>query len=142
MPEDFAWRDDAPAFHSPNTARTPSQSISDHPDFHSLRRNQRRFGTKATVLSVGGFLLYVLLSSFAPAVMNQPLFGHLTLGLALGLGQFAVMAFTAWRYTRHMSTRVDPLARGLRAQLSQQEERRNRTADRTTDRHPRGYRTW
>ncbi|MFF9118664.1 DUF485 domain-containing protein [Streptomyces massasporeus] len=48
------------------------------PDFRSLRRAQRRFGIRATILSVGGFLLYVLLSSFVPAVMNQPLFGRLT----------------------------------------------------------------
>ncbi|MGP4014071.1 DUF485 domain-containing protein [Streptomyces sp. 4N124] len=109
--------------------------ISDHPDFHLLRRAQRRFGMKATLLSVGGFLLYVLLSSFAPGVLNQRLFGHLTLGLAIGLGQFAVMAVTAWRYTRYMSTRVDPLARGLRAHRGKQQGRRNRLSGPTTQQH-------
>jgi uncharacterized membrane protein (DUF485 family) len=100
------------------------------------------------VLSVGGFLLYVLLSSFTPAVMNQPLFGHLTLGLALGLAQFAIMAVTAWCYVRHMRTRVDPLARGLKSRLHQQESRRPRTAvpphrsGQTVDHGTRGYRTW
>ncbi|MBX9364578.1 DUF485 domain-containing protein [Streptomyces sp. WAC04114] len=98
------------------------------PDFRSPRRAQRRFGIRATILSVGGFLLYVLLSSFVPAVMNQPLFGRLTLGLTLGLGQFAVMGVTAWCYVRHMRTRVDPLARGLRSRRYETESRRGRSA--------------
>ncbi|WP_367319257.1 DUF485 domain-containing protein [Streptomyces sp. HUAS ZL42] len=100
-----------------HTESTEPQPISDHPAFHDLRRAQRHFGPWATVLSVGGFLSYVLLSRFLPAVMNQPLLGRLTLGLALGLAQFAVMAVTAWRCTRHMRTRVDPLARSLRSHL-------------------------
>ncbi|MEU1852483.1 DUF485 domain-containing protein [Streptomyces sp. NPDC019990] len=102
--------------------------MSDHPEFQSLRRTQRRFGVRATILSVGGFLLYVLLSFFAPVVMNQPLFGRLTVGLTLGLGQFAVMGVTAWCYVRHMRTRVDPLAHALRVRLREDESRRARPA--------------
>ncbi|WP_373559147.1 DUF485 domain-containing protein [Streptomyces sp. SA15] len=117
--------------------------MSDDPEFHSLRRTHRRFGIRATVLSVGGFLLYVLLSSFAPGVMNQPLLGHLTLGLALGLGQFAVMGVTAWYYVRHMRTKVDPLAHRLRAQRHRNETARPDTAAQTPyNTSPRGFRTW
>ncbi|MEU6259678.1 DUF485 domain-containing protein [Streptomyces sp. NPDC047043] len=112
--------------------------ISDHPEFHSLRRAHRRFGTRATLWSVGGFLLYVLLSSFAPGVMNEPLLGHLTVGLAFGLGQFVVMGVTAWCYVRHMRTRVDPLARGLRAKLHQREAHHQQREARRA----RGQRAW
>jgi uncharacterized membrane protein (DUF485 family) len=91
----------------------PPQHPSEEPEFHALRRAQYRFGFRATVLSVSSFLLYVLLSGFAPVVMNLTLAGRMTLGLALGLAQFAVMGVTAWRYVRHMRTRVDPAARAL-----------------------------
>lgn len=72
-------------------------------------------------MSVGGFLAYVLLSSFVPGVMNQRLIGHLTLGLTLGLAQFAVMGVTAYLYVRHMRKNFDPVARRLRAHLEDRE---------------------
>ncbi|MEU9572597.1 DUF485 domain-containing protein [Streptomyces massasporeus] len=148
MPEFSPRREDTPAFPLPHIEHTPPSRISDHPEFHSLRRAQRRFGIRATILSVGGFLLYVLLSSFVPAVMNQPLFGRLTLGLTLGLGQFAVMGVTAWCYVRHMRTRVDPLARGLRSRRYGTESRRGRSAPprqgaaQPLQHGTRGLRTW
>jgi uncharacterized membrane protein (DUF485 family) len=147
VPENSAWPYDTPPYPMANTPypmangdQLQPRPISDHPEFHSLRRAHRRFGTRATLLSVGWFLLYVLLSSFAPGVMNEPLFGHLTVGLALGLGQFVVMAVTMWCYVRHMRTRVDPLARGLRAELHQREGRRE--AGRQAGRRTRGHGSW
>ncbi|MGW0866258.1 DUF485 domain-containing protein [Streptomyces sp. NPDC002611] len=149
MPEFPPRREDTPTFPLPHIEHTPSSRISDHPEFLSLRRAQRRFGIRATILSAGGFLLYVLLSSFVPAVMNQPLFGHLTIGLTLGLGQFVIMGVTAWCHVRHMRDRVDPLARGLRS--ARQHENDNRHARPAAApqgagqplRHgTRGFRTW
>ncbi|CAL9643307.1 MULTISPECIES: DUF485 domain-containing protein [Streptomyces] len=149
MPEFPPRRNDHPPFPHPHAEQTPPSRISDHPEFHSLRSAQRRFGIRATVLSAGGFLLYVLLSSFLPAVMNQPLSGRLTVGLALGLGQFAVMGVTAWCHVRHMRTRVDPLARGLRSRLQHENaSRRARSAappggtGRPVQPGTRGFRTW
>ncbi|MBR8638340.1 DUF485 domain-containing protein [Streptomyces tuirus] len=148
MPEFPPRREDTPTFPLPHIEHTPPSRISDHPEFHSLRRAQRRFGIRATILSVGGFLLYVLLSFFAPVVMNQPLFGRLTIGLALGLGQFAIMGVTAWCYVRHMRTRVDPLAHGLRVRLHEDESRRSRPAAPQSDagqlfqQGARGFRAW
>lgn len=80
----------------------------------------------ATALSVGGFLSYVLLSSFAPELMNQRLIGHLTLGLALGLAQFAVMGVTAFLYVRHMREKIDPVVGRLRAQMEEHQAERRR----------------
>jgi uncharacterized membrane protein (DUF485 family) len=123
VPDFSPWSDNSIPHDAPNNGRAPAQRISDAPEFHSLRRAQRRFGLRATLLSVGGFLVFVLVSHFAPDAMNTPLIGHFTLGLALGLGQFVAMGVTAWCYTRHMRTRVDPLARGLSSRLHQQENR-------------------
>ncbi|MGN9758259.1 DUF485 domain-containing protein [Streptomyces sp. SD31] len=151
VPEFSPWHDNSFTSSSPSNepARpAPSQRISEHPEFHSLRRAQRRFGVRATLLSVGGFLLYVLLSHSVPGLMNQRLLGHLTLGLALGLGQFVVMGVTAWCHVRHMRTRVDPLARGLGSRLDQHEANSLRSAAHRGESQPtvqpgsRGYRTW
>ncbi|GAA4326484.1 DUF485 domain-containing protein [Streptomyces venetus] len=147
MPEFPPRREDTPTFPLPHIEHTPPSRISDHPEFHSLRRAQRRFGIRASILSVGGFLLYVLLSFFAPLVMNQPLFGRLTIGLVLGLGQFVVMGVTSWCYVRHMRTRVDPLARGLRTRLQEDENRRTRQAAAQPEaglfqQGSRGFRAW
>ncbi|MFI6012903.1 DUF485 domain-containing protein [Streptomyces sp. NPDC051243] len=101
----------------PGPEPTSPQSIRNSPEFRSMRGAQRSFGTAATLVSVGGFLTYVLLSGFAPGMMNQPLAGHLTIGLALGLCQFLLMAVTIWLYVRYMRRRVDPVADRLRAQL-------------------------
>ncbi|QOV41200.1 DUF485 domain-containing protein [Streptomyces ferrugineus] len=116
--------------------------MSEDPEFHSLRRAQRGFGVRASLLSVGGFLLYVLLSHSVPGLMNQRLAGALTLGLALGLGQFVVMGVTAWCYVRHMRTRVDPLARGLSSRLHQQQAGSHGDAGQTVRPGSGGYRTW
>jgi uncharacterized membrane protein (DUF485 family) len=90
------------------------QSVSRQPAYQSLRRDHRRVGVRATAGAVGGFLLYVLLSSFVPGLMNTPVSGHLTIGLALGLGQFVLMGVIVWRYLLHLRTRVTPVVRGLR----------------------------
>lgn len=111
----------------PNDSFSPSPPppppIHSSPDFNTLRSAYRTFGTAATLVSVGGFLIYVLLSSFGAGMMNQPLVGHLTIGLALGLCQFLLMGGTIWLYVRHMRRRVDPVTHRLRAQLRANEAR-------------------
>lgn len=58
--------------------------------------------------------------------MNQRLIGHLTLGLTLGLAQFAVMGLTAFLYVRHMRANIDPVVRRLRAQMEEHEAEQRR----------------
>ncbi|WP_199821270.1 DUF485 domain-containing protein [Streptomyces sp. NRRL B-3229] len=96
------------------------------PAYQELRRTHRRFGVRATALAVGGFLLYVLLSSFLPGLMNTSLSGHLTVGLALGLGQFVLMGLIVWRYLVHVRTDVTPVVRGLRGLARHHESARRR----------------
>ncbi|MFI8191881.1 DUF485 domain-containing protein [Streptomyces sp. NPDC085946] len=142
MPEFSPWSDHAFSPPVRNGAPGAPLRISDAPEFHSLRRAQRRSGARASAVSAGGFLVYVLLSSFAAGPMNQPLFGHLTVGLALGLAQFPVMAVTAWCHLRHMRTRVDPLARGLRSRLRRSDTRPRGAAGRDGGHGTGGLRTW
>ncbi|MEV6946620.1 DUF485 domain-containing protein [Streptomyces sp. NPDC051172] len=119
------------------------REISQSPEFQLLRRAHRRSGVRMTALAVGGFLLYVLLSSFTPGLMNTSLHGHLTLGLALGLGQFVVMALIARRHIVRMRTQVDPIARGFRTQAHRrQSEQASRPAPSPSPRPTEGYRTW
>ncbi|MDO0932588.1 DUF485 domain-containing protein [Streptomyces sp. DG2A-72] len=107
----------------PNVEPVSPESIHNSPEFHSMRSAHRSFGTAATLVSVGGFLTYVLLSSFAAGLMNQSLIGHLTIGLALGLGQFLLMGTTIWLYVRHMDRRIDPVTHRLRAHIRAQAQR-------------------
>lgn len=119
------------------------QAISDNPEFQALRRAHRRTGVRMTVIAVGGFLLYVLLSSFTPGLMNSSLSGHLTLGLALGLGQFVLMAVIARRYVVHMRTRVDPVVRGFRCTpRTRPGESRRQHPTEPHQYRTEGYRTW
>ncbi|NEB04045.1 DUF485 domain-containing protein [Streptomyces sp. SID13726] len=108
-------------YESGGPADPDRRSVSHEPVYRSLRRTHRRFGVRATAGAVGGFLLYVLLSSFLPGLMNTPLSGHLTVGLALGLGQFVLMGVIVWRYLVHMRTQVTPVVRGLRGLVRHQE---------------------
>jgi uncharacterized membrane protein (DUF485 family) len=103
----------------PPNSETPHEStgrpsVAHDPAYRTLRHTHRRFGARATAVAVGGFLAYVLLSSFVPALMNRTLGGHLTVGLALGLGQFVLMGVIVRRYLVHHRTRITPLVRGLR----------------------------
>ncbi|WP_234341489.1 DUF485 domain-containing protein [Streptomyces sp. NRRL S-646] len=126
-----------------NVEQAKRREISDSPEFQLLRRAHRRSGVRMTAVAVGGFLLYVLLSSFTPELMNTPLHGHLTLGLALGLGQFVVMALIARRHIVHMRTHVDPITRGFRTQARRrQPEQPSRPAESPASRPTEGYRTW
>jgi uncharacterized membrane protein (DUF485 family) len=114
------------------------------PEFQLLRRAHRRSGARLTAVAVGGFLLYVLLSGFTPGLMNTSLSGHLTLGLALGLGQFALMALVARRRLVHLRTHADPIARGFRtrAPRAQPDPQSGDSVPFAAARRTEGFRAW
>jgi uncharacterized membrane protein (DUF485 family) len=140
----FMRPEQPPTYRPTYTESASGQAMHSHPEFQSLRNGYRRFAAASTAVAVGGFLLYILLSNFAPGIMNQPLAGHFTLGLALGLGQFLVMVVTAWRYVLRMRTTFDPVAQELRAQLEQPRTGQHRPAEQagSRPRSTREYRTW
>ena len=49
----------------------------------------------------------------------RPIAGNLTVGLLLGLGQFASTFIITGLYVWHANKRVDPLARKLREELEE-----------------------
>lgn len=120
------------------------RSVAGLPAYQALRRTHRRFGVQATAVAVGGFLLYVLLSSFLPGLMNTSLSGHLTIGLALGLGQFVLMGVIVWRYLVHVRTDVTPVVRGLRglARHHENARRRHGAFEERTSRRRAEFRPW
>ena len=83
--------------------------------FAELRRRFRRFVFPATGLFVAWYLTYVLLAAYAPDLMATRVGGSVTVGLLLGLAQFATTLLITLGYTRWARRRLDPLAAEVRA---------------------------
>ncbi|MFJ1709423.1 DUF485 domain-containing protein [Kitasatospora sp. NPDC088346] len=83
-------------------------------EFRGLRSSFRGFAFPVTAGFLLWYLLYVLLSNYAPDFMAARVYGHVNVALALGLLQF-VSTFTiaAW-YARYADRRLDPRAAAIR----------------------------
>ena len=100
----------------------------DSPEFTELRRRFRRFAFPMTVAFLAWYLLYVLLSTYAPDFMATPVFGNVNLGLLLGLGQFVSTFLITHLYVAHANRQTDPIADEMRERLeSHQYAAGNRT---------------
>jgi uncharacterized membrane protein (DUF485 family) len=89
-------------------------------EFQELRRRFRRFAFPATVAFLVWYLLYVVLSNWAPDFMGTKLFGNINVALVFGLLQFATTFALAWAYARYMNRQVDPIARQLESRYDQE----------------------
>jgi uncharacterized membrane protein (DUF485 family) len=83
--------------------------------FAELRGRFRRFVFPVTGLFVAWYLTYVLLAAYAPDLMATRVAGSVTVGLLLGLGQFATTLLITLAYTRWARRRLDPKAAEVRA---------------------------
>ena len=83
-------------------------------DFRELRRRYRSFAFPYTVAFLLWYLLYVVMSNWAPGFMNIRLFGHINVALVFGILQFLSTFGIAVVYSRFASRRLDPLAGALR----------------------------
>ena len=63
------------------------------------------------------YFAYVLLSTYAESFMNIRVFGNVSLGILLGLLQFATTFLITWIYIRHANKNLDPIATKLRDKL-------------------------
>lgn len=106
-----------PVTHSPHDMAARHDPVYDEmharPEFTELRRRYRSFVFPATVAFLTWYLLYVVLSNWAPGFMGTQLFGNINVALVFGLLQFATTFLLAWLYSRFSTSRLDPLARQL-----------------------------
>jgi uncharacterized membrane protein (DUF485 family) len=87
------------------------------PEFTELRRRFRSFAVPMTVAFLAWYLLYVLLSTYAPDFMATDVFGNVNVGLLLGLGQFVSTFLITSLYVRHAGRSTDPIADEMRERL-------------------------
>lgn len=106
--------DDAP----PSTVSASAfEEVQASAEFTELRSRFRRFAFPMTAAFLIWYFAYVLLSTYAESFMDIRVFGNVSLGIMLGLLQFATTFFITWLYIRHANKNLDPLAASLRDKL-------------------------
>lgn len=96
-------------------------AVEESAPFIELKRRHRSFVLPMTVAFLVWYFAYVLLSSFATEFMATRVWGDITIGLLMGLGQFVTtFAITMW-YVSYANRRLDPIAAEMRDDLEQQE---------------------
>jgi uncharacterized membrane protein (DUF485 family) len=102
---------------SPTRSGQDWQEVQSAADFQELRRRLRSFVFPVTGIFLAWYLVYVLMSSYAPSIMSIKVFGNVNVGLLFGLLQFvSTFGITAW-YVHYANRKLDPLAGKLRDQL-------------------------
>lgn len=92
-------------------------AVEESPRFRELRRTQRSFIFPLAAFFLIWYFVYVLLAAFAHDFMAQRVWGDITIGLLLGLGQFVTtFAITMW-YVSFANKRLDPIATEIREEL-------------------------
>ncbi|MEV7346810.1 DUF485 domain-containing protein [Streptomyces sp. NPDC093544] len=110
----YPWQPPPP---EPSRRRLPRHhALGRHSDMRLLRTAYRRQRRVATLTALGYFVLFLLLSAYAPGLMTSEVSGGLSTGLLLGLLQLPVacLAIGLYEYTARRS--VDPLADRIRRQ--------------------------
>jgi uncharacterized membrane protein (DUF485 family) len=101
---------------APDVQRAPDfATIHDSPEFIALRSRFRRFVFPMTALFFFWYLTYVLLAAYAHDFMSHRLFGLVTVGLVLGLLQFASTIAITIGYVRFARNTLDPKVAAIRA---------------------------
>ncbi|MFJ4977984.1 DUF485 domain-containing protein [Streptomyces coeruleorubidus] len=106
-PWDAAW--DGP-WDAPYAHRTHR----DDAGLAALRSAYRLLRRISTLTALGSFVVYVVLSCYAPGLMGSEVTGELSLGMALGILQLVVTFAAVFWYGRSAQRSVDPLARAVR----------------------------
>jgi uncharacterized membrane protein (DUF485 family) len=91
------------------------------PEFVELKRRFRRFAFPMTAAFLGWYLVYVLLSTYAPEFMSTEVFGNVNVGLLLGLAQFVTTFAITHLYVAHANKNTDPIADEMRERLEHHE---------------------
>jgi uncharacterized membrane protein (DUF485 family) len=96
---------------------TDYQRVQNSDEFEALRRRFRRFVFPMTALFLAWYFLYVLLADYAHDFMATKLWGNITVGLLLGLGQFVSTFVITMVYARWANNKQDPVAERLRKHI-------------------------
>ncbi|OAH14135.1 DUF485 domain-containing protein [Streptomyces jeddahensis] len=114
----YPWQPQQPhAAEKAPTRRLPRHpSLGNHSDLRFLRSAYRWQRRVATLTALGYFVLFLILSAFAPSLMTDTVSGGLSTGLLLGLCQLPVAWLALALYEHTARRRVDPLADRLRRQ--------------------------
>ncbi len=88
-------------------------------EVRALSAAYRRLRRVATLSALGYFVLFLVLSAYAPDLMAGHLAGGLSFGIVLGLLQLPVTLAAVAVYERTARRRVDPLAEAVRLHTEQ-----------------------
>ena len=117
----------APTSHHPAQRHDPVyDTLHESEEFAQLRRRYRGFVFPATIAFLSWYLLYVVLSTWAPALMGTEVIGNINVALVFGLLQFVTTFGLAWLYSRYSNNRLDPLARTLEERYDEYQNGRER----------------
>ncbi|WOF23894.1 DUF485 domain-containing protein [Microbacterium betulae] len=95
-------------------------AVEESPRFRELKRTQRSFVFPLAVFFLVWYFVYVVLAGFFPEFMGQRVWGDITLGLLLGLGQFVTTFAITMGYVAFANRRLDPISAEIREQLEQE----------------------
>jgi uncharacterized membrane protein (DUF485 family) len=111
----------------PNERRllTPEEYLAaqNSPEFVDLKKRFRAFAFPMTIAFFTWYLLYVLLSTYAPDLMATRVFGNVNLGILLGLAQFVSTFAITHLYVAHANRRTDPISDEMRERLEHHDYR-------------------
>ena len=106
-----------PAAPAPSVGGHQFIAIQASPEFQELRNRLRRFVFPMTAVFLLWYFAYVLLGAFAHDFMATKVWGNITVGLLLGLGQFVSTFVITMVYARWANNKQDPVAERLRKHI-------------------------
>ncbi|WP_406344127.1 DUF485 domain-containing protein [Streptomyces sp. NBC_00648] len=99
------------------------------PGIPQLRTAYRLLRRVSTFTALGYFVLFLVLSGYAPGFLGRHISGGLTAGLLLGLCQLPVTLAAIAVYEWTAQRTVDPLAAAIRHQAAQRPPNSRRYTD-------------
>jgi uncharacterized membrane protein (DUF485 family) len=103
--------------HDPVDESDPYVRMQRSQEFQELRRRHRSIVFPLTAAFLGWYFLYVLLADYAHDFMSKKLWGNITVGLVMGLLQFASTFAITTYYVRRANRDLDPLAAEIRGEM-------------------------
>ncbi|MEU1514376.1 DUF485 domain-containing protein [Streptomyces sp. NPDC005811] len=113
----YPWQPPPPSPPAPPRRRPDHHTpLGHHSDLRTLRGAYHRQRRVATLTALGYFVVFLVLSGFAPSLMTATVTTGLPVGLLLGLIQLPVTWLAIGVYEHTARRRVDPLADRIRKQ--------------------------